>query len=77
MRKRIMTLLLALLFLFQWEAETFYAAAYAPKAYTAGTEAEALTGDNDNTEVTDPGSQPGARVSRSRLGAGRASTGNQ
>ncbi len=60
MRKRIMTLLLAMLFLFQWEAETFYAAAYAPKAYTAGAEAEALTGDNDNTEVTDPDSQPGA-----------------
>lgn len=59
MRKRIMTLLLAALLLFQAGVETFYAAEYTPKAYAAGTEAEASTGDSNNTEVTDPGSQPG------------------
>ncbi len=58
MRKRIMTLLLAVLLLFQTEAETLYAAEIAPRASTAKTEAEALTGDNDNTGATDPGSQP-------------------
>ena len=47
MRKRITTLLLAMLLLFQTGAETFYAAEYAPRASAAGT--EALTGDNNDT----------------------------
>lgn len=67
MRKRITTLLLAMLLLFQTGAETFYAAEYAPGASAAGT--EALTGDNNDTG--DAGSkEPGTGDGENKPGTG-------
>ncbi len=67
MRKRITTLLLAMLLLFQTGAETFYAAEYAPRASAAGT--EVLTGDNNDTGDTGS-NEPGTGDGENKPGTG-------